>query len=302
MHKVQVVNVFSAGPNGGNPAPIVADAAVMSDADMQQVARSHGLESGFVLPAPASSGCDFGLRFWVPNHEMEMCGHATVGAVWLLHHLRKLPGQQQQGPRGKDQIQIWTPSGTVAARISTGPSAEAQVQITQPQGTVQILSDETTMQAILACLQIKPDRLAPLPIQNARTSRVKTLIPMRDCAALHALQPDFSKVEALCERLGSTGLYPYARNAADEQKFHARQFPKSSGYQEDAATGIAAAALSFGLLQNGLVESTERDISIYQGWAMGRPSCIRLQFRLDPEGAIDGCWLGDSASLSASPS
>ena len=84
-HRVRVVSVFASGPDGGNPAPIVVDAAGMTDADMQQVARSHGHESGFVFPAPAGSGCDFEFRFWVPNHEMSMCGHATVGALWLCY-------------------------------------------------------------------------------------------------------------------------------------------------------------------------------------------------------------------------
>ena len=95
---VHLLAVFASGPNGGNPAPIVAEAAGMSDEDMQTVARASGLESGFVLPAPPGSDCDFGIRFWVPNHEMEMCGHVTVGAVWLLHRLGMLT---------RDRAAIW---------------------------------------------------------------------------------------------------------------------------------------------------------------------------------------------------
>jgi len=39
-------------------------------------------------------------------------------------------------------------------------------------------------------------------------------------------------------------------------------------YPEDAATGIAAAALSFGLLESGLVEAGDRRIRVRQGRAM----------------------------------
>lgn len=77
--KVHVVNVFAASPGGGNPSPIVAVAAGLSDQEMQDVARAYGQESGFVLPPPSGSDCDYSFRFWVPHHEMEMCGHATVG-------------------------------------------------------------------------------------------------------------------------------------------------------------------------------------------------------------------------------
>ena len=134
--------------------------------------------------------------------------------------------------------------------------------------------------------------LAPLPIRNARTSRVKTLIPLKSAAVLDALQPDFARIEACCERIGSTGLYPFA--LSDPGIFDARQFPKSSGYPEDAATGIAAAALAFGLLEDGLVAADTRPILVRQGRAMGRPSEIRVRFRTGEDGAVSGCWLGGS--------
>ncbi len=285
--QVHLLSVFAAGPRGGNPAPIVADAAGMSDADMQEVARAYGHESGFVLPAPAGSGCEFAFRFWVPNHEMEMCGHATVGAAWLLDQLGRLP---------RDQVRIWTRSGVVEAHVADSGGARL-VEITQPQGRVEPVPDAGTTEAeILSVLGITSNELAPLPIQNACTSRVKTLVPLKSVAVLDGLRPDIRRMEGICERIGSTGLYPYAWSDLDGQVFDARQFPKSSGYPEDAATGIAAAALAFGLLANGLVEPTGRPIRVRQGRAMGRPSEITVRFQGDGS-AVQGCWLGGNAHL-----
>jgi PhzF family phenazine biosynthesis protein len=286
--QVQLVSVFAAGPRGGNPAPIVADASGMSDADMRDVARSYGHESGFVLPAPTASGCDFAFRFWVPNHEMEMCGHATVGAVWLLRQLDRLP---------RDQVAIWTRSGRVDARVD-GQARHPRVEITQPQGEVTKLPEGGDMDAeILSVLGITPSELAPLAIQNAWTSRVKTLVPLKSAAVLDRLRPDFQRIEKVCERIGSTGLYPYALADVEARVFDARQFPKSSGYPEDAATGIAAAALVFGLLENGVIEADDRPIRVRQGRAMGRPSEIALRFRFGDAGRVEGCWLGGSVRL-----
>src|SRR6185437_12242637 len=98
--------------------------------------------------------------------------------------------------------------------------------------------------AILDVLGIRRDDLGPLPIQNARTSRVKTLIPLRSVAVLDGLSPDFARIEPVCAAIESTGLYPYAISDRVGQVVDARQFPRSSGYPEDAATGIAASALS----------------------------------------------------------
>jgi PhzF family phenazine biosynthesis protein len=284
--QVQLVSVFAAGPGGGNPAPIVIDASGMSDAEMQQIARTYGHESGFVLPPPPDSNCDFEFRFWVPNHEMSMCGHATVGAVWLLDHAGKVP---------RDRLAIWTKSGRVEAHIGKRATGGAAVEISQPAGRIEALPDPENIE-ILDVLGITPDLLAPFPIHNARTSRVKTLIPLARARDLDRLRPDFASIEALCERIGSTGLYPYAPSDNDRQIFDARQFPKASGYPEDAATGIAAAALSFGLLANGMVEASERAITIRQGRAMQRPSEISIRFQLD-QGRPSGCWLGGAVGF-----
>lgn len=61
---------------------------------------------------------------------------------------------------------------------------------------------------------------------------------------------------------------------------------------EDAATGIAAAALASGLLQNQRVSADERPVHIRQGRAVGRPSQICLRFRRGAAGQVKGCWQG----------
>ncbi len=286
LPNVQLISVFAAGPHGGNPAPIVVDATGMTDGDMQAVARSFGHESGFVLPPPPASNCDFEFRFWVPNHEMSMCGHATVGALWLLDRMGKLPG---------DKLGIWTKSGRVDARIRRRTNNGAAVEISQPAGSVEPLGGNESTD-ILDVLGIDGKDLAEQPIQNASTSRVKTLVPLKSVTLLDGLNPDFSRIEALCERIGSTGLYPYALSNRRAQIVDARQFPKSSGYPEDAATGIAATALSFGLLANGMVKASDRRIIVRQGRAMQRPSEILVHFRVDG-GRLNGCWLGGAVRM-----
>jgi PhzF family phenazine biosynthesis protein len=285
--QVRFVRVFAAGLDGGNPAPIVVDAAGMSNAQMQAVARTYGYESGFVFPPPPKTGCDVELRFWVPNHEMSMCGHATVGAVWLLELLGRLRS---------DRLAIWTQSGRVEARIARSANRDVVVEISQPAGVVEPLLDANATAAILDVLGISRNDLAPLPIQNAHTSRVKTLVPLKSVAILDGLSQDFGRIEQLCSAIGSTGLYPYAVADRAGQVVDARQFPRSSGYPEDAATGIAASALSFGLLSNGIVEASERPITVRQGRAMKRPSKILVRFDLDGK-RVTGCWLGGAVQL-----
>ena len=132
-------------------------------------------------------------------------------------------------------------------------------------------------------------------MHNAVTSRTKTLVPMRDVERLNALVADPVAIEPVCRAIGSTGLYPYAVASAAERTFEARQFPRSSGYPEDAATGIAAAALAFGLLANGTIAPDDRPVRIFQGRAMGRLSEIRVRIGFAGGRAI-GCLIGGAVT------
>ncbi|WKA25691.1 PhzF family phenazine biosynthesis protein [Bradyrhizobium roseum] len=267
---VFIVNVFRNGPGGGNPAPVVLDASLMTAAAMRELAAHYGHESAFVLPG--RDGCDLSLRFFVPNHEMEMCGHATLGTVWLLKHLGLHPGPE---------LTIATLSGIVTARMTEeGPA------ISQPAGRCEPVDEPT---AILDVLGLRTSDLEDFPVMNAMTSRTKTLVPVRSRAILDSITPDFSGISEVCGAIGSTGLYPFAIVDRATATLAARQFPKSSGYPEDAATGIAATALASGLRQLGVTSSTR--VTVHQGDTMGRPSKIFVTFRNNQ------CWLSGHVEL-----
>ncbi|WP_454727584.1 MULTISPECIES: PhzF family phenazine biosynthesis protein [Cupriavidus] len=289
--EVVVIDVFVGaedsngnGGGGGNPVPLVADARGMSAAAMQQVAATHGHESAFVLPA-ADAGCDLRLRFFVPQHEMEMCGHATVGTLWAL---------RRWGRWHTDTARVETLSGIVDVRWD---DAAQRVWISQPAVQARALAAHERRQ-VAEVLGLGPAGAA-CAMTNAATSRVKTLVALPDLATLHALRPAFAAMEAVCEAIGSTGLYPYVIASAPgagggPAVAHARQFPKSSGYPEDAATGIAAAALWGHLAGSGALDDTHGQpcaLAVRQGESMGRPSEILVAPRWSATDAPLGCWL-----------
>lgn len=176
---------------------------------------------------------------------------------------------------------------------------ESWVEISQGKGVVMtVVGKGDVDEEILSVLNITAQDLAlEFPIQNSKTSRTKTLIPLKSVEILNNLKPNFDLVKDLCERLVSTGLYLYAASDQAKQLWDARQFPKESGYHEDPATGIAASALAFGLLENGVVEPDGgKEVRVRQGRAMGLPSEIVVRFREAPGGGeVVGCWIGGTA-------
>lgn len=284
MPAVEQVDVFCVGSHGGNPAPVVLDADRLTAEEMRGIAAEYGHEAGFVLSPSDKRRADLQYRFFVPLAEMEMCGHATLGTTWLLARKGKLkPGE----------VRVETKSGIVICRISeTG-----EVAVSQPAASIAVV-DPRYRSAILDVLGIAERDTLDLPLLNATTSRTKTLIPLVSPVGLNELKPDFSRLKSLCETIGSTGLYPFACDLEDERTYHARQFPAASGYPEDAATGIAATALFYGLKHWGLI-GTRRTIRVRQGDAMGRPSRMAVTLA-NISDASAGCWLSGEVRLSDS--
>lgn len=284
-----MIRVFVRGAVGGNPVPLVADARHMSTTDMQAVAAHHGHESAFVLPA-SRSDCNWRLRFFVPEHEMEMCGHATVGTMWAL---------RQWGHWTTPTARVETLSGVVDVQWD---DARQCVWISQPPATSRTL-DEAERQLVAEVLGL-PQHAARLAMHNASTSRIKTLVALPSVAMLDALRPDFARMAEVCNAIDSTGLYPYAPGEPDADGapvFHARQFPRASGYPEDAATGIAAAALWGYLTDTGPLACADASLpalAVRQGDAMGSPSEIRIAPRFNAHGQRAGCWLSGQVEWS----
>jgi len=281
--QVVLIRVFVNGPAGGNPVPLVADARGMTAQQMQNVAHTHGHESAFVLPADVP-GADWRLRFFVPHHEMEMCGHATVGSLWAL---------RRWGVWTTPTARVQTLSGLVDVEWD---AARQRVWISQPAVREQVL--ESSAAALVARTLCLPAATAPIAMTNAATSRVKTLVPLPDAVTLNGLVPDFAAMESTCDAIASTGLYPYALatgGQAAAPTVFARQFPRKSGYPEDAATGIAAAALWGHLAAAGTIAMGNAAApvvcTVRQGDAMGSPSAIAVRPRFDAEGTVAGCWL-----------
>lgn len=115
-------------------------------------------------------------------------------------------------------------------------------------------------------------------LHRARTPKVATLPLSNDDATEtddSAPPPKRRNTFAMaCAAIDdSTGIYLYANKPNEDGAWECRQFPRNSGYPEDPATGIAAAALAASLFNNSIYLPLYK---LYQGTAMGRPSLIEV--------------------------
>jgi len=281
--------VFAKAPGGGNPCPVVLQADRLTSAQMQSVAAHFNQETAFVLRPTA--GADIRMRYFVPGHEMEMCVHGTVGAVTAL---------VRRGIVGFPPVRVEAAVGVLDAEWDDGP-AGVVVSVSQLAPRFgPIIRDGSEVIAALGIREADIERGAG-PVQAVSTSRSKLLVPLRDASVLDSLNPDLQALRALCDRLGTTGLYPFTLRPRDRDvDSEARQFPCRAGYAEDPATGVAAAALAAYLAHHAIVGGTDPStfgpIRIGQGRAMGRPSLMEAEAVIIAKRVV-GAWVGGMATI-----
>lgn len=210
------IDSFTDRPFRGNPAAVCLLEGPAEPAWMQDVAREMNLsETAFLHPMSGA----FGLRWFTPAVEVELCGHATLASAHALWEEGILDTA--------DPALFDTLSGRLVAtrrgdRIEMDFPAERAKPCEPPHGLLEALGGAS-------------------PVAVAR-NRFDILIEVADEATVRSLAPDFQGLASLPVR----GVMVTA--AADELMssgidFVSRFFAPAVGVNEDPVTGSAHCCL-----------------------------------------------------------
>ena len=264
-----IVDVFSSIPFGGNQLAVLPDAAGISTAGMQKIAREFNFgETTFVLPKndPANT-CR--VRIFSPRAELDFAGHPTVGtacALVMKQHVRpsvptRLTLEENIGPVTVDVAQR---NGGFHGTLTLSRNIETSTDAPSPTDLAALLSIESAevSQVFFAGVGV--------PFCFAQLSSNEAV----DRAALNR-----AAWGRTLSRAWSPQVFFFAGNLRDGGKLYARMFAPALGVEEDPATGSACAAL-VGVMASKpeFCESAYR-LSIQQGVSMGRRSEIEAEAR-----------------------
>jgi PhzF family phenazine biosynthesis protein len=212
--RITIVDAFTHVAFAGNPAAVCVLTEPTTEAWMQSVAREmkHS-ETAFCIPQKDGS---FGLRWFTPEGEVRLCGHATLAAAhvlweegWLEHRktarFSTLSGELTAAPSGR-VIELDFPSR---------PPSEVEA----PAG-------------LLDALDVAPSWIGR-DVEDY-------VVLLADEAAVKACNPDFGPLRAIETR----GVIITAPATQDNVDFVSRFFAPRFGIDEDPVTGSAHCCLT----------------------------------------------------------
>ena len=233
------IHAFTQDPFGGNPACVIPLDSWPEDSWMLRMAQEMAVaETAYIVPTPgAEDGTDYHLRWFTPDIEMDLCGHATLASAHaVLHHLKP-------------------DATTVRFSSASGP----------------LLVRKTSDGRLEMDLPSRPPTAAPLPdaIANALSHAPTEVLKSRDYVLVY---PDQATVDAICIdrtefdqiNLGHGGVIVTA--PGDTADFVSRFFTPQATILEDPVTGTAHCSLvPYWHAQTGKTEFTAEQRSARRG-------------------------------------
>jgi PhzF family phenazine biosynthesis protein len=210
--RVFQIDSFTERPFAGNPAAVCLLEKEAEDSWMQLIAREMNLsETAFLVPR----GGEFGLRWFTPIVEVDLCGHATLASAHFLW---------EQGHLAADcPARFHTRSGLLTAeKKGTWIEMDFPATPATPDSSAEILEPALGVKAVYV----------------GRT-QFDYVVEVASEEAVRALKPDFTALL----RLKGRGVIVTSRASGAGYDYVSRFFGPAVGIDEDPVTGSAHACL-----------------------------------------------------------
>jgi PhzF family phenazine biosynthesis protein len=282
---VYQLNAFTYNNLGGNPAGVLLNADHLSEKEMQRIAAQVGFsETAFVSKG---NECDFTVRFFTPNVEVDFCGHATLATFSLLFQLRLI--------KAKTYTQQ-TKAGKLAVNVTSNGYVEMNQALPKFLGKI-------PKAEIAATLNINENILFVnnLPIEIVSTGLADIIIPIT-YGYLDDISPNFNTISNVCSKYHTIGYHLFELNK-DQSEFTAncRNFAPLVDIKEESATGSASGALASYLTKHQLLSTNTsmcaNNYHFVQGKAMNATSSITCTVEKDNTDNISEVKVGGYAQL-----
>lgn len=267
-----IVDAFTGTLFGGNPAGVVlipAGGSFPSDGVMQKTAAElRYSETAFVRP---EGDGNFETRYFTPEGEVDLCGHATIASFCVL----RWEGILKSGDRPSNL----TKAGRLQVRL-----AEDQVFMDMaPPKTLAVLDSREVREELAHLMGMVPETVTvadldgnprPLLPMVVSTGLPDVLLPVSTPEKLASLNPDMNALSAWSKSMEVVGVHAFAPvGPAGPCTAFCRNFAPLYGIPEEAATGTSNGALTYYLYQHRLLAAGV-PAHFIQGREMDRPSVI----------------------------
>lgn len=270
--KTYIYDSFTNEKFKGNQAAVIPYADNLSVEDMKNIAKEINYsETAFLFKSEKAFKK---VRFFTPNSEVDLCGHATIAYIRCLCDNKILEIEN-----GENIVEIETNVGILPIIINVENKSIKNIMMYQADAEIREKID-IDISLIMNAIGLKIEDLEELKIVKAYTGLWDLLIHLKDKESLYNIETNMNKIKDISKNLDIISFHPFVleRDEHNNLKAYVRNFAPIVEIDEESATGTSNGALAYHLYEQGYLKENEF-LTCVQGETMGRTSKIIAQIK-----------------------
>lgn len=262
-----LTDVFGKSRYAGNQLATFLNCMSFSEMEMQRIAREINFSETTFITSGLQENGGFNVRIFTPGAEVDFAGHPTLGTAFVI--------RKYLLPNDANQIILNLNVGQVPVTFQKKNGTEIlwMKQISPDFGNTY------SIQELSKILQINEDAFdLRMPIQEVSTGLPAMIVPLMNKSAVSKVNINREAYWQLINKGAAKVILVFAPGGYEfGQDLSVRIFPIAYGIDEDPATGSGNGCLAAYLLKHRYFHSDQIDVTVGQGFEMGRPSELYLK-------------------------
>lgn len=256
-----ILRSFVSKSGGGNKAAVVFDDSGMSDSQMLRLAKKNNFSETAFVDFRRSDENKYQIRYFTPEEEVDICGHAALASFHLLRQLGYIKGNTAYHRTKAGELKVLIDNDIILIEMKK-PELVMKLDL----GTVM-----ETIDVDAASIVAAQDGL----IQVISTGLKDIILEVNGMDTLRNMNIKKESMISVCQKYNLVGMHVVSRETIEKDSdFCCRNFAPAVGIDEESATGTSNASLLYYMLNNYSSLDTSKTYKVEQGYFMNSPSNI----------------------------
>jgi trans-2,3-dihydro-3-hydroxyanthranilate isomerase len=261
--KFYFLDVFGTDKYSGNQLATFFDFGTLSTEEMQKIAKEINFSETTFITNESLVANGYPVRIFTPGSEIPFAGHPTLGTAYIIKkYIDKTEGKQ---------IILNYSAGQIPVTID---SDELWMTHQQPE-----FGEGLSKSMLSKVLGLKETELdEKFPVLEVSTGLPFTIVPVKTLKSLKKACVNLTEYEEFINKTRAKGILIFCKEGREaDHDLSSRVFVNYLGIPEDPATGSGTGCLAAYLLKTGYYDSKTIELTVGQGYEIGRPSRLRIK-------------------------
>ncbi len=275
-----ILSSFVSKKGGGNKAAVVFDDYGISDEQMLKLAKKNNFSETAFIDFTRSGEDKYSIRYFTPEAEVDICGHAALASFQVLKQLGYLKSNIVYHQTKAGELKVMIEADTIL------------IQMRKPEMVMELEKRVVTEIIDIADEEIITNRNGRIDVIS--TGLKDIILEVKGVESLKRISIKKERMIEICRKYDLIGLHVVSRETIEKDSdFCCRNFAPAVGIDEESATGTSNASMLYYMIKKDNEFKYDKVYKVEQGYFMKGPSNIYMKADM----ATGGIFVGGIAKI-----